>query len=267
MIVKKNFFRLILNFDIALSMFLKADRVIITNDGTQGDKALAAIRKSSIKNLRFYVNGVDRHNMSHTPIEKSLIDGFDYKYLSICVTRLVSIKRVDLSVKVIAEVVNNLKLADFGLVIVGDGVERQNLENLANSLGIREHILFLGSVDNNLVKSCLSKADLFLSTYDVSNVGNPLLEAIRMNKVIFTRNNGDTSFWIDHYVNGFIYDDKDIVEDMARDIVKLLDDNKLKEKIIRNIKLTEEKLLHTWTERLSLEFSDIDMFLSKERSK
>ena len=51
--------------------------------------------------------------------------------------------------------------------------------------------------------------------YTSTNVGNPLLEAIRHNKIIVTLNNGDTGDWIKHRVSGLIYDvddDKDLIQ-------------------------------------------------------
>ena len=46
--------------------------------------------------------------------------------------------------------------------------------------------------------------------YESSNVGNPLLESIRLNKLILTLDNGGTSEWISHKVTGFIYPVDDV---------------------------------------------------------
>ena len=60
-------------------------------------------------------------------------------------------------------------------------------------------------MENSRIKNYFAVTDFFFSMYDLSNVGNPLLEAIRMNKIIFTLDNGDTTNWIKNEENGFIF--------------------------------------------------------------
>lgn len=259
-IKKKKWLKLLLNVDIFLSLYLRSDLKIITNDGTQGDKALACIRNSNIQSLLFYVNGINNDVVDLAEIDalrESLITNNDFS--AVCITRLVSLKRVNMCIAVTAAVVKKLKVSNFKLIIVGDGPERGKLQQLAEELGVTNHVIFVGAVDNQKVKNFLAFPDVFLSTYDVSNVGNPLLEAIRANKVIFTINNGDTSSWIKHYENGFIYDDDEFVIDkMAHDIVTLIHTPSLRDKIKTNIQITERKKLWTWDERLNAEFTEID---------
>jgi glycosyltransferase involved in cell wall biosynthesis len=152
------------------------------------------------------------------------------------------------------------------LIVIGDGYERKRLEELAQNLDIMKHIIFVGSIDNNLVKNYLEVADVFLSTYDVSNIGNPLLEAIKANKIIFTLNNGDTGAWIKHRKNGFIYDiDESTIDRMAHDIVEVINTPELRDSIKQNIKITEKEKLWTWDERLQAEYSEIDKLVSPKK--
>ena len=259
-VIGHHWLKLVLNLDIFAALYLRSDLEIITDDGTQGNKALAWIRPKNLDVLRFYVNGT----------AKSLIDPADLINLRnaletdgiftvVCITRLVSIKRIDRCIRVAASVVHKFSLTDFRLIIVGDGAERIRFEALAQQLGVSENIVFTGAVDNHQVKNYLSISDAFLSMYDVSNVGNPLLEAIRANKIIFTLNNGDTSAWIQHGVNGFIYDvDDSVIDRVAEGITILAQDTVLQETIKRNIRVTEMERLWTWDERLQAEFSEVE---------
>lgn len=259
-ILGKKWLKLLLNIDVSAALYLRSNLIIITDDGTQGDKAMSFIRLSNKEFLRFYVNGIDEYSIDQSDLIKlknSLIIGNVFS--AVCITRLVPTKRVDRCIKVAEAVVNKYGVNDFKLIVVGDGYEMEGLERLAVDLCVTKHIVFVGSVDNRCVKNYLAVADVFLSTYDVSNVGNPLLEAIRANKIIFTLNNGDTSAWIKHRENGFIYDVNDsMIDRMAHDIVDLISNPSLRDIIKENIRITEKEKLWTWNERLQAEFSDID---------
>ena len=257
-------FRFIFNFATCAALYIRSHLKIITNDGTHGDKALNFIRSSNGESLRFYVNGIDEYSIDPSDLiglKESLKIGNVFS--AVCITRLVTSKRVDLCIKVTAAVVNKYGVSDFKLIIVGDGSERDRFEKLAIDLCVANHIVFVGAVDNRCVKNYLEISDIFLSTYRISNVGNPLLEAIRANKIIFTLNNGDTSAWIKHRENGFIYDENDsMVDRMAHDIVDLIGDPSLRDRIKENIRITEREKLWTWNERMQAEFSDIDKLVN-----
>ncbi len=256
----KKWFRLMFNFAVCAALYIRSSLKIITNDGTHGDKALNFIRSSNRESLRFYVNGTDEYSIDPSDLiglKDSLKIGNVFS--AVCVTRLISSKRVDLCIKVTAAVVNKYGVSDFKLIVVGDGSERDRFEKLAVDLCVANHIVFVGAVDNRCVKNYLAVSDIFLSTYRISNVGNPLLEAIRANKIIFTLNNGDTSAWIKHRENGFIYDENDsMVDRMAHDIVDLIGNPSLRNRIKENIRITEKEKLWTWNERMRAEFSDIN---------
>ena len=259
-ILGKKWFRLLFNFAVCAALYIRSSLKIITNDGTHGDKALSHIRSSNMESLRFYVNGIDKYSIDW-PDLIGLINSLNIgnMFSAVCITRLVPSKRVDLCIKVAAAVVNKYGILDFKLIVVGDGSERDRFEKLAVDLLVANHIVFVGAVDNQCVKNYLAVSDMFLSTYRISNVGNPLLEAIRANKIIFTLNNGDTSFWIKHRENGFIYDENDsMVDRMAHDIVDLISNPSLRDRIKENIRITEKEKLWTWNERMQAEFSDIN---------
>src|SRR5690606_8089201 len=74
--------------------------------------------------------------------------------LFICVSRLVKMKRTDLAVRAMKEVVE--KYPKTKLFILGYGYERQNLENLRNELNLKDNIFF---VDENVLFFEKSKGD------------------------------------------------------------------------------------------------------------
>ncbi|MDD5397108.1 MAG: glycosyltransferase family 4 protein [Candidatus Moranbacteria bacterium] len=50
------------------------------------------------------------------------------------------------------------------LLIVGDGNEKQSLEDLARALGIKDKVRFMGEVPAEKIAGCYQQADLFVST-------------------------------------------------------------------------------------------------------
>lgn len=249
-------FKRVFNWDIFLSLSLPVDACIITNDGTQGDKILKKFFPKRLECLHFWVNGVDEKSIVSEKECNEIKEKYslDNKIIVLSVSRLAYWKRVDRSIMVIDNLIKKHSDIQIKLLVIGEGADKQRLVELTNSLSLSSHVEFVGAVSNKEISSFYSIAHFFISTYDLSNVGNPLLEAIRFNKIIFTLNNGDTSSWIRHKINGFIYDvNNNLIDAMADDLYKLLIDDKLQASLSASIKETEKKMLWTWEERLSAE--------------
>ena len=252
---RKKRLKLFLNYDAIFALKLDSDLLIMTNDGTEGDKALKIFDSKSLKNYKFWVNGVDEQKLSTNEKEKFKRElKLDKEFIFLSVSRLESWKRVDRIIKSLAI----LKDLNFKYFIVGDGQLKNELEIQVKNYNLEKKVVFVGAVSNQNVKKYLNIADVFFSLYDLSNVGNPLLEAIRANKIIFTLNNGDTKKWINHKQNGFIYDiDDKLYENIAKDIDSLITLPNLKEKILINVQITEKEKLFTWKERMKNEIDEV----------
>lgn len=253
---QKKWLKLFLNFDAILALKLDSDLLIMTNDGTQGDKALQIFKSKSLKNYRFWTNGVDEQKLDIEEVRyfKNFLGLKDEK-IFLSISRLESWKRVDRIIHSLALI----KEKDFKYFIIGDGQLKDTLNQLIQKKGLSEKIVFVGAIPNFEVKKYLNIADVFFSFYDLSNVGNPLLEAIRTNKIIFTLNNGDTKNWIEHKKNGFIYDiDESLYQNIRNDLNELIENTQLKNKILYNIRKTEIEKLKTWEERLDMEVCEVE---------
>lgn len=248
---KRKFLKLLLNVDYILALRFQSDLCIMTDDGTMGDLALNLFKSKSLDNYVFWPNGVDNQFVSEKDINelRQSLKLSDEKVI-ISISRLEKWKRVDRIIKI----VSLLKYKNYKYYIIGDGSMKQSLHKMVKELGLEDRIIFLGAIPNKEVKLYLYIADIFISTYDLSNVGNPLLEAIRANKIIFTLDNGDTSRWIEHKKNGYIYHlDENIYINMAMDMDEVFENEKIKLEIEQNIKSTGDKMLWTWSERMDAE--------------
>lgn len=99
------------------------------------------------------------------------------KYLFCTVARLAKEKNLDFLLRALA-IRKEKHAADFRLAIVGDGPYRGKLCSLAEELGIREDIAFVGAVPNEKIKNYCRAADLFLFSSLSETQGIVLLEAM-----------------------------------------------------------------------------------------
>lgn len=266
---KKQFFRLLTNYDVLLALRTKADLCIMTNDGSQGTRVLQQLRSPN-KNILFVSNGVEPPSVDQNVLQDVKTKFYNKNNCTyfLSVSRLDRHKRIDRGLRIIKEILL-LGFKDIHFNIVGGGTELDLLKSFSDSLDLDEHITFIGPIKHDLVKHHFALADFFISMYTSTNVGNPLLEAISHNKIVVTLNNGDTGEWIQHFINGLIYsvdDDLDLdVQDyqkIAKDIVNVLENRDLFDTLKSNLLLVEKKKLWTWEERFTAELDEVNKILN-----
>jgi 1,2-diacylglycerol 3-alpha-glucosyltransferase len=96
--------------------------------------------------------------------------------LCLAVGRLAKEKNQAFLLSAFARILQNLPGAR--LVLVGEGDDRLRLERLAHTLGIRDHVWFVGAVSHNVVRNYYQAADLFLFPSTSETQGIVVLEAL-----------------------------------------------------------------------------------------
>jgi teichuronic acid biosynthesis glycosyltransferase TuaC len=79
-------------------------------------------------------------------------------------------------------------LPDVRLVVVGEGEERQNLEELAKKLGVADRVKFAGRVDNDQLKWWYSAADALVLCSSREGWANVLLESMACGTPVIATN-------------------------------------------------------------------------------
>ncbi|MBI5284855.1 MAG: glycosyltransferase family 4 protein [Chloroflexi bacterium] len=182
-------------YEEALALKTRADLCIMTDDGTRGDKVLARLNPASKGRVKFWRNGLDLDRLRPPSDEdraaaRRKLGLADDAFVMLTASRLAAWKRVDRAIRAMPRVCSWVPGAL--LLIVGDGEERARLEALARGLGVEAHVRFAGAVPQNEVVRYMHAADVFLAVADLSNVGNPLLEAMACGTCVVAVDAGDT---------------------------------------------------------------------------
>jgi N-acetyl-alpha-D-glucosaminyl L-malate synthase BshA len=108
------------------------------------------------------------------------------------------------------------------LLLVGEGPDRENIENLAKDLGIYERILFLGN--SNEVNKLLCYSDLFLLPSETESFGLAALEAMAARTPVISTNSGGLPEVNINGVTGFLSNVGD-TDDMAKNGIYILENS------------------------------------------
>jgi glycosyltransferase involved in cell wall biosynthesis len=243
---------LLTHFPEVLGFVMPCSYLIVTNDGTQGDKIAERLRVPK-RRLKFWVNGVDKsmcEPMVAAAEAKRLIGEPPEKKLVMSLNRLDRWKRMDRLIRAAPGII--AEYPDARILIVGDGNERSGLERLVDELGMREYVRFAGAVPRGKVKDYLHAADVFVSVQDLTNFGNHLLEAMTCGRCIVTLNNGDTGNFLTNNETGILLD-PDRLELLPSAIARVLRDDELRARLGRNALEYARKNFQTWEERVKAE--------------
>jgi glycosyltransferase involved in cell wall biosynthesis len=245
---------LLKNFEEVIAFKLPVDKLVITNDGTLGDIVAHRLGVPS-ERIIFWMNGVDRPPIPADKAESRRRLGIQPD--TVCVlaaSRLVSWKRVDRLIRIAPQVVQSNPA--FRFIILGDGPQRAALEQMAGELGVEKYFIFQGAVSHERVAEYMQAADIFVSVYDLSNVGNPLLEALANGKAIVTLDVGGTNQIISHGENGLLLAPDDD-NGLALALLQLGSDTALRQQLETGARRYADRNLSSWTERMDREMTII----------
>ncbi len=242
------------NLDHFLALKYPADLTIMTNDGTRGDLVLKSLGADMSK-VRFWINGVDKE--IYDPRFKNWIrENYGLKQstkILLTLSRLVDWKRVDRAIRVIKYVADKL---DAALVIVGDGPEKEKLVSLAEREGVAEKAIFAGSFPHPEVKKFLNSCDVFLSLYDLSNLGNPVLEAMSCGRCVAALDRGEMGGIIEDGRDGVLVRFENL-ESVGSVVLDLLKDDRKRLVIGKSAFAKSRVKFWSWKKRMTAEVKEV----------
>ncbi|GAA4459840.1 N-acetyl-alpha-D-glucosaminyl L-malate synthase BshA [Nemorincola caseinilytica] len=143
----------------------------------------------------------------------------DGERILVHVSNFRTVKRVPDVVKVFAEVKKQLPAK---LLMIGDGPDRQNVEEMTRNMGLYNDVRFLGKQEH--ISEILSISDLFVLPSATESFGLSALEAMACGVPVISTNAGGLPEINVQGKTGYLSDVGDI-DDMARNAVDILSDS------------------------------------------
>jgi len=128
---------------------------------------------------------------------------------------------------VILKAIACLEKKDIYYIICGEGVERDNLQQLARDLGIEDRFILTGLVKN--VNEYYKMADIFAFPSKREGLGLAALEAMASGLAIITSNKNGINDYAEDGKTGFMYEPGD-VQGFSKGIMTVYNDRDLLEK-------------------------------------
>jgi glycosyltransferase involved in cell wall biosynthesis len=247
-----------------LAFKVPVDLLIISNDGTLGDKVVERL-KIPKERFRFWLDGtspdvyqpgIDKAKLKCSiglkPSDKMIFQA----------ARLDTWKRIDRAIAAMPTVIK--RVPDARLVIAGDGPLRADLEKQAGDLGVTDYIRFLGFIPHNQVLKLHNTADLFLTVQDLTNLGNQIFEAFHSGTCVVAYNIGATTDVMIDEVTGILLEKEDLPR-LGDVIADLLLDDKRRQQLAQGALDFAKENIWTWDERIEAELEEIKKLVSQNR--
>ena len=131
------------------------------------------------------------------------------------------VKRVDIVIELFAKLKEHIPAK---LLLIGDGPERNHIEDACHTLGIYDDVRFLGKLE--AVEEVLSVGDLFLMPSEKESFGLAALEAMASGVPVISSNTGGLSEVNLQGESGFLSNVANVSE-MAQNAIKILEDDEV----------------------------------------
>lgn len=142
-----------------------------------------------------------------------------------CLSRIHPIKRLELAIQAFTEF--NAKYPSFHLVIAGSETPYQKtLEALADRLGIRDNIHFIGFIEGEIKSGAYFSAKGFLQTSEHENFGQTVMEALAHGLPVVCTSGVATSVQVKQSNGGTVIQN-DVPEEIAEALMDLSQKNLL----------------------------------------
>ena len=161
---------------LARILMPSADAVVCVSKGVAEDfKSIIPKAKGLVHTIYCSVPSLEVIDNAEKKVENSFLESNKSHPIIVSVGRLVGQKNHSMLLKAFREV---LKERPAQLVLVGDGPDRNNLEQEARILKLSDHIFFAGYQENPY--PFIKKSDIFVLSSDFEGFGIVLVEALSL---------------------------------------------------------------------------------------
>ena len=223
---------------LLLKHMRSCDKIVCVSNHLK-DK-LTTFFNNKLDNIIFQRNAINPRKIEEKSNEKvSDYDFNDGLLHFISVGRLARQKGYDLLIPIVANL--HQKNSNFKLLIIGDGEERKNLENLIESHGANDFITLLGMKANPF--PYVKNSDVFICSSRMEGYSTSISEAIILGKCIVSTNCGGSDQLLDYGKAGILVENnseginKGLYEILAnQDLIKIYSEkSKERSKVLFNL--------------------------------
>ncbi|MCR1935237.1 glycosyltransferase [Clostridium tepidum] len=209
----------------------------VLNSGDQiitvSNKLKNIVKDYSIyKKIQVINNGVDINEI----IENEHVPSMEFPNIDILsVSNLIKTKGIDINIKAMSKLVK--KYPNLNYYIIGDGVERLNLNKLVEKYNLQENVFFLGKVEHEKVMKYMKHCKIFSLPSWKEGFGVVYVEAMVQGIPVIGIKGEGIEDVIQHGKNGFLVEANN-VENLVDIIDNLLTNKDISDDIGKNAKKT-----------------------------
>jgi glycosyltransferase involved in cell wall biosynthesis len=124
---------------------------------------------------------------------------------------------------------------------------------LSLASGAASLVTFLGELPHQEALEVLRSTDIFLSLYDFSNLGNPLIEAMVAGRCIVSLADGSLDGIITDGHDGILLRPETLEPELPGQLAALIRDSELRQRLGASAKRTAAATFWNWDERIASE--------------
>lgn len=250
-------------FESLLAKLFKPDRALILDSGTRAPEKFQKIWGDRVT---IVYHGIDLESFYPKEKSKSILQRLNLTesdLIILSISSLIPIKNIDLAIEAFEKIVINAVDRRIFLLIAGDGSQKEELIKLADSKGLNNCVIFLGSINAEQVPDYISIADICIGMSLKDNMNRSVLEPMACGKAIVAFGGGSIEKLITTGYDGFLAKRGDML-DFADKLEVLCDNSELRETIGKNARNTIISK-RSWSTRIKQELSVYDQLIKEDR--
>lgn len=224
-----------------------ADKVVVVSSFLAGTAETIGVAKGRIKLI---YNSVDFIADNSTEAEIAELRGRYGREAKIIVSagELNPWKGFDGIIRSLPEIERNFENKVY-FFILGEGQEKENLQKLAEELGVSRQVIFLGKIGHSEIMNYFKAADVFILNSHYEGLSHTLLEVMKAGRPIICSNIEANREVIEDNKSGLLVNYNNS-EEISRAVIKILTDPVLAESLVREAK--EKLKMFSWDETVKL---------------
>ena len=235
----------------------RSDLCLMVNDGTDGE-FYAKHRKC--KEVIFEPHGVGIEDYVSNNEVPNVIRENSNKFIFFNNASRSRWKRVDRVIRAMS-LLEKECLEDILLITTYHADDKELLIEYTGQLGLEKNVIFLDNLNHVESNAMIQYSDVVIMTNEMSNLGNPVLEAIYYGTPVITLDDGSMEGFLEHEVDGVLIEVSENMDlEMASAIKQLAQDEEYYKDIKYNIK--QNRTVHSLKEQQLKEFTHIEKFIS-----